>query len=470
MKRKLQSLAIALACIGQAQAHPLDFLSVEQRVYMMNVFLSAQDNLPANGGKAGAADGSGAKPLTMEQRVKLMEWFMTGQTSGGTQAQASAAPAPVAPAAAGLPAEMLQAKSMPSMPAPTAPVVANAINSEADLEAIFARWKPLPTGVKFERFRDGFSIDGTRYVDPEGTIVSYGFDAQSGDFTYLVQSNVGQYVLKAGRASSPDEPIEIAHAERRGPQWAVTTKTGKKLAGSRLIPLARGFIVARDNTGFRYVPGKGTTPITAPEKFNIAALQGGSVSSTGYILLERLPENDPSGGLFGTIQSLGATLGVSKKEDYALLNIDTRKLVPINISMEDKRVQVLSACHKRNAFINDCDRMDSFDSLFQPNGGKNMTHYFWRINWFNAGGRPIMVSQEGGLSKVTATDLNTGKKVILFERTLGIASFSAEQGTNGKISVSAQMGFSSEKKDDVATLLDTLPDMTAAASGAGTGS
>ena len=69
------------------------------------------------------------------------------------------------------------------------------------------------------------------------------------------------------------------------------------------------------------------------------------------------------------------------------------------------------------------------------------------------------MSQEGGLGKVSATDLNSGKKVILFERALGIAAFSATQDANGKIGVTAQMGFSSESRDDVLALLDSLPDV-----------
>ena len=63
------------------------------------------------------------------------------------------------------------------------------------------------------------------------------------------------------------------------------------------------------------------------------------------------------------------------------------------------------------------------------------------------------------MGKVSATDLNSGKKVIQFERALGIAAFSATQDANGKIGVTAQMGFSSESRDDVLALLDSLPDV-----------
>lgn len=444
---KLSTLVVSLAISGLAHAHPLDFLTPEQRVFMMNKFLQSQNELLVQPGKSGAADGSGATPLTLEQRVKLLNWFVTGKTGDEAQAPNKLEVAAAKPVIASAPAL--------SQPAPAA-----AQNNEASLAAELDKWAALPSGVKFERFRDGFAINQTRYLDPEGRIVSYGFDEQSGDFTYLVQSGSGQFLLKSGRASSGNEPIEIGKAELRGSLWAVTTVTGRKFTGRRLIPLARGFIVARDNTGYRYVPGKGMTSFAAPEQFSIAALQSGNVSGTGYILLERTPEeqamaNNSVSALFSSVKALGSTLGIGKKEDYALLNIDSKKLVPINISMEDKRVQVMSVCRRQNFIMAECERMDSYESLFQPNGMHNMTHYFWRINWFNAGGRPILVSQEGGLTKVAATDLGTGKKAMIFERVMGIASFNADQGVDGRISVSAQMGFSTEKKDDIVSLLDS---------------
>jgi hypothetical protein len=346
------------------------------------------------------------------------------------------------------------------------PTVALPVVKDAELSKTFESWKPLEKGVVFTRFRDGFAINGERYIDSEGTITSYGFDSQSGDFTYLAQSD-NKFILKTGRAFSDAEPVTIGSAQRINGGWAVTTVTGKKLSGSRLIPLARGFIVARDNTGFRYVPGKGTSNIVGPEQFSIAALQSGDISSTGYILLERTPDanatSSPSssvGALFNSARALGSTLGIGKKEDYALLNIDTKQIVPVNVSLEDKQVQVMSMCQKRNFFIADCQKMDSFESLFQPNGMKNMTHYFWRITWLNAQGRPVLISQEGGLSKISETDLTTGKKVILFDRTMGISEFAVTKNLDGKISVAAQLGFSKETKDDVVSLLDTLPNVS----------
>lgn len=460
---KLSALAASLSLSALAYAaHPLDFLTPEQRVFMMNKFLQSQEELKARPGQAGAVDGSGAAPLTTEQRVKLLNWFMTGKT--GDEPVAAAAPAPVAvPVAALALASAIQTQQPVALAAPQVQAVAPvAEKGEADLAAAMDKWPALTQGVSFERFRDGFAIDGARYLDPEGRITAYGFDASTGDFTYLAQTGAGQFVLKSGRAANGAEPIEIAKAESRGGLWTVVSATGKKFSGKRLIPLARGFIVARDNTGYRYVPGKGMTSFAAPEAFSIAPLQSGNVSGTGYLLLERNPEQQAGAGNslgapIGSVKALGSTLGMTRKDDYALLNIDNRKLVPVNIAIEDKQVQVMSACRQRNFMMAECQHMDSYESVFQANGQPNMTHYFWRINWFNAGGRPILVSQEGGLTQVVAADLDSGKKTPLFERAMGIASFTAVQGKDGKIAVTAQMGFSSEKKEDVVTLLDAAP-------------
>lgn len=441
---KLAALVASIAISGLSHAaHPLDFLSPEQRVFMMNKFLEAEGQLKPNSKNAGASDGSGAAPLTPEQRVKVLNWFLSGKT--GSEAESPGMPVAAAPAALSASEKATAAINM---------------KSESDLAASFGKWTALAKGVKFERFRDGFSIDGTRYLDPEGQITAYGFDEQSGDFTYLVQKERGSFLLKTGRASITEEPVEIGTVNFRNGLWNVTTITGKKFSGKRIIPLARGFITARDNTGYRYVPGAGATSFAAPEEFSIAALQSGNVSGTGFILLERNPEdagqpNNSLSALIGSVKALGSTLGVGKKEDYALLNMDNRKLFPVNISIDDKRVQYLSTCRRVNIFMSECERMDSYESLFQPNGLPNMTHYFWRINWFNASGRPVLVSQEGGLTKVAATDMESGKKVVLFERMMGIASFTPTQGRDGRISVTAQMGLSTEKKDDVVALIDS---------------
>jgi hypothetical protein len=359
----------------------------------------------------------------------------------------------------GLSPPAIQQSSPPSVQANAEPPR----TTEAELQTAFGQWPKPEKGVLFKRFRDGFSMNGVRHIDPEGQIVVYGFDGLSGDYTYLAQLQSGQHLIKTGRAASGVEPITIATAEKKGATWIVTTVTGARLSGSRLLPSSLGFVLARDNTGFRYTPGKGVRNFSAPDEFLIAPLQNGDIAQTGHILLERNPAMDSTarmgaaGQLLNSFKSLGSSLGLNRKDDYALLNIDTGKLVPINISMEGKKVQLLSECRKRNSMINECARMDSFDSVYKTDGFKNMNHYFWRINWFNTPTRPVLVSQEGGLGSITATDLSSGKKVMVFERALGIGGFEIQQNTDGTIDITAQMGLSPESKKDIGALLDTLP-------------
>jgi hypothetical protein len=79
----------------------------------------------------------------------------------------------------------------------------------------------------------------------------------------------------------------------------------------------------------------------------------------------------------------------------------------------------------------------------------NYGHYFWRISWYKTATRPLLIAQEGGLSTITATDISTGAKVKLFERTLGINGFSVRQSPSGQIAVTASLGFDKQTIDDV---------------------
>lgn len=381
-------------------------------------------------------------------------------------------------------------------------------NSEATLAAAISQFPVLPKGVKFERLRDGFSINGQPYVDAQGKISAYAYDMPSGDFTYVLETEPGYYVLKTARATTQVEPVTIANAQLGGGQWTVTTVTGMSFSGRRLIPSSRGFLVANGNKGLRYVAGKGGTGFATPLDFFIAPLQNGDAINTGYVLLERVPapegpsqvgnivggligaakliapvvgatipggnlvlnglqsaigagggksaEADVAAGLVGAAQALGSSMGIDKNDDYALFNISSGRMVPLNIRQESKQAEALNECRQKNAMTTKCARLESFDSVFVSGGKPNMEHYFWRIQWFNVPGRPILVAQEKGAKKVTATDLNSGKKVILFERMMGISDFAVTQEVDGKINATAKMGFSSESRQDVAALIDKL--------------
>jgi hypothetical protein len=97
--------------------------------------------------------------------------------------------------------------------------------------------------------------------------------------------------------------------------------------------------------------------------------------------------------------------------------------------------------------------------LFSKTGGRNIEHYFWRTNWFNTPQGPIAVALEGNMQDVTITDLNTGKRIVGFNRTLGIHDFDAAQVADGKVIVVAQLGFESKTIDDALTYMQTAQEV-----------
>ena len=160
-----------------------------------------------------------------------------------------------------------------------------------------------------------------------------------------------------------------------------------------------------------------------------------------------------------SLKALGSLVGVNKKADYMLLDINTGAETPINVSLEGKDVQILSQCKQKKIYLNICEKMDSFDSLYDPKTNTpNLTHYYWRISWYKTVEGPILISQEGGLSEINATNLKTGKKSSLFHRSMGIAGYSTKQSADGKVSVNAQLGFGKENIDDVIGFMANAPE------------
>ena len=320
--------------------------------------------------------------------------------------------------------------------------------SEEELQEKLARYTGGASNVHFQRSKDGLIANGQNFLDSEGRIESFGFDYSTGDITYLVKTGY-DYKIKYVRFGSEIEPITLADVTKSRNVWNVQTVTGKSFNGPKLIPASCGFVVARPGAAFFYKPGDKTYNFTPDEDFHIAYYQNGDIATTGYILLERDYYTNKTSEFFGTLVSLGSSLGINKKEDYKLVNIFDGKTYPLNVSMDDKMTNALSDCKKKSKHINECSTLHRFESLYQVSGNKNSGHYFWRINWFNTDIGPLMVAIEDGVTSLNAMSLVTGEKVTLVERLLGINKFDAEQDANGVVKIDVQLGFSSETIDNL---------------------
>ncbi len=335
--------------------------------------------------------------------------------------------------------------------------------SEAELKKQFKSFDTISSGVKFTKYDDGFSInDSSRYIDPEGKIVSYGYDWKTGDVTYIIETAQNSFKIKFMRALTEQSPIDIANVTRSGKLLKVHTVTGKKFTSTGLILTSKGFITLRNDTAFEYKIGGKTKSFSAPEGWHIAKFQNGDVASTNYLLLEKNVEvDDNDGGISELISSSKSVLnsfGVMDKNDYMLININnTKERHLLDIDMSDKDVGTYSQCEQMNSYVRKCDNVSFSESLYDNNGLPNVGHYYWRIMWYSTkDGRVIAVTKEATHKKVFITDLTTGKKVEAAYRVTGFPELTTSQDRTGKIKVIAGGGlFSDVIIEDAEKFLDT---------------
>ncbi|MDQ6989583.1 MAG: hypothetical protein Q9M19_06840 [Mariprofundaceae bacterium] len=330
----------------------------------------------------------------------------------------------------------LMAQQAPIQPATlAAPAVPAA--SESSIQAQIDQIPQLAqgVGVLFTKNDDGFTVNGERYIDFEGEITTYAFDGLTGNVTYLAKVQDNAYIIKFMRASVDAEPIRIGTANYSRNMWNVTTVTGKRLSGSTLMMTSKGFVVKRKGTGFLYQPGQSIKSIASPKGYRIAKYQTGDIASTGHILLEKLPEKESSfGSFFAATKGLGSIFGGEGNQDYALFNIQSKKLIPLFIGLE-----------KANKFGKDNRYLYYNGGLKNPNSG----HYFWRVEWFKVESGVYVTYVVNGIKEAKVIHLDTGLEKTIFERMLGISSVNAYIQKNGKIKVVADMGFSMESIDDL---------------------
>jgi hypothetical protein len=211
-----------------------------------------------------------------------------------------------------------------------------ASETEESLNAKILAFPASPKELKIEDQRDGFLVNGQSYIDPEGNITNFAFDVLTGDVTYSVQADRTNYIIKYAKAGTNRDGIPIATASRTNTGWSVQTVTGKRINGELITMMPKGILLSRSTAAFEYVPGEGTKSISVPQGYIVVPMQRGNVKATNFILVQRIEAPQTSQNslstLFNDVKSLGSMIGVGKKEDYALMEINTGKLTMINIS------------------------------------------------------------------------------------------------------------------------------------------
>jgi hypothetical protein len=305
------------------------------------------------------------------------------------------------------------------------------------------------TPAKFTQTKQNIIIDGNPFIDPEGKILTIGSSNLTGEFTYLIAGkNTRESILKYNRANSGKESLTVAVILNNFGTQKVSTINGKSYSGTQITPISTGLLISRDSTTFQYSLDSELKTFNTIDGFHIAKFQNGDVANTGYILLEKNEtEQGSTDSIFSSLKGLGSVLGITESYEYLLANIATSKVVPLNLQTGSKQVSVMSGCENQNNFVNKCSNVSMMESLYDADGQPNYGHYYWSVNWFNTKNGPIAFYKES--SKVKAVDLKNSQEFILFSRILGVNYFEALQDANGKVSVKAKLGFSSETINDV---------------------
>lgn len=332
------------------------------------------------------------------------------------------------------------------------PATASAIISEHDLAQLIQTARHAHAAVSIEHAHDGLRIDGQHYVDPEGEIIRFASNSTNGDIVYALKTGPRVLKYKYLSASNLTSPVVLGEAHEQNRSIVFYSASGQTISGNNVINTSKGVLVTRDNSAFNYVPGQSIKTISVPEGYQIAAMQKGDLASTGYILLEKLkPVNE---SLVSLVSSFGSSLGITEANDYKLLNIANGTTVDLDISIEHKDVVTQSNCVRKNSVINTCSNLHAYESVYERNGDRNSGHYFWRVDWMQTSKGPFAVVQEAGLRKLNVINLQTGQRVTVLERTLGINQYDVISHPNGKISINAQLGFSKKHVEDVLARFD----------------
>lgn len=356
---------------------------------------------------------------------------LQAQAKSGGMPVAAMAPAPMAMAAPTLAA---QPAAMP----------------ESEIRAQMDAWPPFAGAQGVKRMRDGIEINGQQLIDPEGRINQYAFDEATGNLGYVVELPSGQLAVKLSRPGV-SAPLRIATIVRNGATWAAQLASGAAFNGNYFSVQPSGFVLSRDSAVFSYQAGKGVASFGVPNGYNVAPMQRGNIAATGYILLEKAEAN---GGMVSSLFAIGKGLGLSRKEDYALLRLSDARLVALNVDADSKLQSVGVNCRKRNSIVNECSKFNSFESLWS-NVGTRSWHYYWRIDWLQSKAGPVAVVNEGPVLKVITLD--DGKEVPVLKRALGINEFDLTRAADGVLGIRAKMGFSYETVPDIVAAIDHPP-------------
>lgn len=357
--------------------------------------------------------------------------------------------------------------------ASTAPGVKHALPSLASAQTATAQSAPSPAAmtkadlaselgelaaqgpfVVFARRRDGFTINGTPHLDPDGPITDFGGDGVTGTVSYVVDLGDGSAAVKHYNVHAGKPPLRIGSLTRRGEQVSFQSVTGESAGGIAAKPTSRGLVLLRDGSLVSYDLANGTKVLAVPEGFHVAEFQNGDIGATRHVLVERDErQSTDAGKLMTDGAALFSVFGKEKSHDYGLLNVDNGNVIALNMALSGKQVGHGTGCSRQTGLVNRCSGWKAYNAIYQPDGRPNYSHYFWALQWQNTAHGPVATAIENGLKEVNVIRLGDGARFNAFRRGMGIQYFDTESLPNGSLKLVAYWAFRGHPVEDISTLL-----------------
>ena len=287
-----------------------------------------------------------------------------------------------------------------------------------------------------------------------GTLIEFEYDPYTSTTIQLVTAATGNREIQSRSATGLKRLAKVMGHDGK---WLIELNDGTQIVATDIQLTRRGFVAGSNSQPVSYSEETGLIKLNWPTGFHTATIQRGNVAQTGYLLFERNATSKSSlGGLMDAFNSVAASVGAARQEDYLMMDLHSGKTYALNISLSGKDVLTMSNCRSKNAVTNVCRDADTKENLYDKLG-KNMGHYAWSIYWFRAQTGTYLITLEDAFKNVNVTLLETGEKRVAFTRGLGIRDFSAIQQPDGHLSISAQLAFTVKNLDNVEVAFSGLP-------------
>lgn len=298
--------------------------------------------------------------------------------------------------------------------------------SKEELQQQIHSFERCSNPVRFTRTENGFKVNGNDFTDRDGLIEDVYFNQATDSVNYLVHVKQNDFLIKTFQACSDKKPLVVAKVKKINNSWNINTVTNERFVGQTLILGSKGFLFVQNNGEIGYYDYEnGVKNIHLPANYQLSKFQSGDFSQTNVIMLKSSPKDtDHTSNLINNVlHTISKCIGHEKKYEYHLMDINTAKLVKLNISDDGAPSQICTKYTGRWINQKCVQYKDRIETLSTG------------ANWMRTKEGVIVISVENDSKQIYMTNFATEKKVLLDTCSSKFKGFKTELDMNGKLHV-----------------------------------